>query len=193
LPEQTYELKVRHHPFAVYMKSLSPVAGREVIFAEGQNDNDVIGHPAGMSRLLIPRLKVPPDHPLIMAESRHPVDQAGLSNLVRKMIGFRKMDLAEPEAVTILDRAETPDGRKWLRSTHLHPVYHPGRPFAESEVLYDPETRLPLRFTGYDWPASGGKAPTLGERYCYDDLRLDVVFTDRDFDPANPDYSFHRF
>ena len=67
LPEQTYQLKVRHHPFAIYMKSVQPVSGRELIFAEGQHDNHVIGHPAGMSRLIVPRLKLPPDHPLIMA------------------------------------------------------------------------------------------------------------------------------
>ena len=88
------------------------------------------------------------------------------------MVHFRKLDLAEPEAITVLDRTETPDGRKWLRSTHLHPVYHPGRPFAESQVLYDPETHFPLRFTGYDWPTPGEKERLLGERYCYDDLRL---------------------
>ena len=109
------------------------------------------------------------------------------------MIHYRRLDLAEPEAITVLDRTETPDERRWLRSTHLHPVYRQGRPFVESQVLYNPETHFPLRFTGYDWPAPGEKDRPLGERYCYDDLRLDVVVSDRDFDPANPDYSFHRF
>ena len=27
LPEQTYEIKVRHRPFAIYMKSVLPVSG----------------------------------------------------------------------------------------------------------------------------------------------------------------------
>jgi hypothetical protein len=192
LPEQTYFVKVRQSPFAIYMKGIEPVQGRELIYAEGHYDNHVIGHPVGLSRLLVPRLKVPPDHPLILAESRHPLNQAGLANLMRKMIGFRKMDISDPETVTVLDRTTTPDGRHWLRSNHTHSTFRPERPLAETVVLYDPESRLPLRFTGYDWPAPGHHDKLLGERYSYDDLNLDAACTARDFDPANPAYAFHR-
>ena len=192
LPEQTYFLKVRHEPFAVYMKGLQPVAGRELIYAEGYHDNHVIGHPVGLSRLLVPRLKVPPDHPLILAESRHPMNQAGLGNLIRKLIGYRRLDLEERDATTVLDRIVTPEGRAWLRSTHVHLQPRPGRPLAETEVLYDPATRIPLRFTGYDWPSPGQSEKLLGERYCYDDLVPDAGLTPQDFDPSNPEYAFHR-
>ncbi|MGZ3485721.1 MAG: DUF1571 domain-containing protein [Isosphaeraceae bacterium] len=193
LPEQTYFLKVRQDPFAIYMRGIQPVAGRELIYAEGYYDNQVVGHPVGMARYLVPRLKVPPDHPMILAESRHPMNQAGLGNLIRKLLGFRQMDLEEPEEVTILDRTMTPDGKRWLRSTHIHPQFRPGRPLAQSEILYDPASRLPLRFTGFDWPADGNAEKPLGERYCYDDLDLDAVLSAKDFDPANPEYEFHHF
>lgn len=193
LPEQKYFIKVRQDPFAIYMKSIEPVAGRELIYAEGHYDNHVIGHPVGMARLLVPRLKVPPDHPLILAESRHPLNQAGLGNLIRKLVGYREQDLKEPEAVTILDRTDTPDGRRWLRSRHIHPRYRPGRPLAEAEVLYDPDSRLPLRFTGLDWPADGKSEKLLGERDCYDELDTRATLSAADFDPANPAYEFHRF
>ena len=174
LPEQTYFLKVRQQPFAIYMKCLQPVAGRELIYAEGHYDNHVIGHPVGMARYLVPRLKVPPDHPMILAESRHPMNQAGLGNLIGKLIGFRQIDLEEPEEVTVLDRV-TYNGKPWLRSIHIHPEFRPGRPFARAEILYDPGTYLPRRFTGFDWPADGKDEQPLGERYCYDDLDLEAV------------------
>jgi hypothetical protein len=193
LPEQTYFLKVRHDPFAVYMKCIQPFAGRELIYAEGYNDNQVIGHPPGLARFLVPRLKFPPDDPLILAESRHPMNEAGLANMIRKMIRFRQMDLQDSDSITVLDRTTTPDGRKWLRSTHLHPVVHAERPLARTVVLYDPPSRLPLRFTGFDRAAGGEKENPLGERYCYDDLVLDAPLSAADFDPANPDYAFHRF
>ena len=192
LPEQTYFLKVRHEPFAVYMKGIRPVAGRELIYAEGYHDNHVIGHPAGLSRLLVPRLKLPPDHPLILAESRHPMNQAGLGNLIRKLIGYRRMDLEESDETTVLDRIITPKGQAWLRSSHVHSQSRPGRPLAETEVLYDPATRVPLRFTGYDWPSPGQSEKLLGERYCYDDLVPEAGLTPEDFDPSNPEYAFHR-
>lgn len=192
LPEQTYFVKVRQDPFAIYLRCLEPARGRELIYAEGHYDNHVIGHPVGLSRLLVPRLKVPPDHPLILAESRYPLNHAGLGNLVRKMIRVRKLDLDEPETVTVLDRTTTPDGRPWLRSRHQHTRHLPERPFAETVILYDPDSRLPLRFTGYDFPEQGRQEKPLGERYVYEDLNLDASFTARDFDPANPDYAFHR-
>lgn len=193
LPEQTYFLKVRHQPFAIYMKCLKPVTGRELIYAEGHYDNQVIGHPPGLARLLVPRLRVPPNSPLIMAESRHPMNEAGLANMIRKMIRYREMDLSDPDSITILDRTTSSDGRNWLRSTHIHPVFHPERPLGETEVLYDPASRFPLRFTGYDRPAPGESEKPLGERYCYDDLVLHARLSAQDFDPANPGYEFHRF
>ena len=137
------------------MKCLKPVTGRELIYAEGHYDNQVIGHPPGLARLLVPRLRVPPNSPLIMAESRHPMNEAGLANMIRKMIRYREMDLSDPDSITILDRTTSSDGRNWLRSTHIHPVFHPERPLGETEVLYDPASRFPLRFTGYDRPAPG--------------------------------------
>ncbi len=192
LPEQTYFVKVRQAPFAIYMKSIQPVKGRELIYAEGQFDNHVIGHPVGLSRLLVPRVKLPPDHPLILAESRHPLDRAGLGNLIRKMISVRKLDLAEPGTITVLDRTTTADGKHWFRSKHKHGSFRPERPFAETSILYDPVSRLPLHFTGYDFPERGQTEKSLGERYSYEDLDLDVSLTTGDFDPTNPEYAFHR-
>ena len=192
--EQSLAMKVRHQPFAIYFKFLPPNPGKEVVYAEGRHDNKVIAHAGGWARRLIPRLAVPPDHPIALAENRHPVTEAGLANLTAKLIGYRRMDLEEPDAVTILERVTGPDGRSWLRSLHLHEHKVANRPFARVEVLYDPDHRLPMRITNYDWPEPGHTGELqLAERYCYEDLKLDVTLTALDFDPANPDYGFHRF
>jgi hypothetical protein len=193
-PEQTLAMKVRHQPFAIYFKFLAPTPGKEVVYAEGQHDNKVIAHGTGVARWLVPRLAVPPDHPLALAETRHPVTEAGLANLTEKLIGFRRMDLEDPDAVTILDRTTHPDGREWLRSVHLHAHRKSGRPFARVEVLYDPKSQLPLQISNYDWPEPGHQGELLlAERYVYDDLDLGAILTAHDFDPANPDYAFHRY
>jgi hypothetical protein len=194
-PEQTLAMKVRQKPFAVYLKFLAPQAGKEVVYAEGHHDNKVIAHTAGLGRLLVPRLAVPPDHPLALADSRHAVTEAGLANLTARLIGFRKMDLDDPEAETSLDRVEDEKGRPRLRSVHFHPVYHPERPFARVEVLYDPETFLPVDIRNYDWPAPGMSTTDLplAEHYAFENIDLDADLTALDFDPANPSYEFHRF
>jgi hypothetical protein len=192
--EQTLSMKVRHRPFAVYFKFLAPNPGKEVVYAEGHHDNKVIAHSTGVSRFLVPRLAVAPDHPLALADSRHAITEAGLSNLTERLIGFRKMDLDDDDAVTVLDRTSGPDSREWLRSVHLHTERSSARPFARVEVLYDPETRFPVRISSYDWPEPGHSGDLLlAECYSYDDLNLDADLSALDFDPANPEYAFHRF
>jgi hypothetical protein len=193
-PEQTLTMKLRHRPFAVYFKYLSPHAGKEVVYADGHHENKIIAHSGGLARLLVPRLAVAPDHPLALADTRHAITEAGLANLVEKLIGFRRMDLEDPEAVTILDRTTDAQGRPWLRSLHTHPHFNARRPFARVEVHYDPESRLPLRIENYDWPGPDDQgALLLAERYAYEDLDLDASLGPLDFDPANPDYAFHRY
>ena len=193
-PEQTMAMKVRNQPFAIYLKFLSPKAGKEVVYAEGHHDNKVIAHNGDWTRRLIPRLAVEPDSAVALADTRHPVTEAGLVNLSRKLLHYRKLDIGDPHAQTIVDRTTGPDGRPRLRSTHIHGRDDGSRPFAKVVVLYDPETRIPIQISSYDWPASGGGGELeLAERYTYDDLRLDATLTASDFDPKNPDYAFMRF
>ncbi len=193
-PEQTLTMKVRNRPFAIYLKFVAPKAGKEVLYAEGHHDNKVIAHNGDWTRRLVPRLAVEPDSPLALADSRHPVTDAGLVSLARKLLAFREMDMGDSDAVTILDRTTTPGGKPALRSLHTHTNPNARRPFARVEVLYDPETRFPIQITSYDWPAPGHVGELeLAEMYSYDDLKIDAPLTAADFDPANPDYAFMRF
>lgn len=193
-PEQTLAMKVRERPFAVYFKFLAPNPGKEVVYAEGQRDNKVIAHSTGVSRLLVPRLMVPPDHPLALADSRHPVTEAGLSHLIDRLVGFRHKDIKDASATTILDRATDLAGKPCLRSTHFHVHKTPERPFARVEVLYHPDTRIPFQISSYDWPEAGHTGDLLlAERYSYENVNTEATLTVLDFDPANPDYAFHRY
>ena len=192
-PLQTMAMKVRQRPFAIYLKFLAPTPGKEVVYAEGHHDNKLIAHTPGVAGWLVPRLAVPPDHPIALAESRHAVTEAGLANLTKRLIHFREMDLNDPEAVTILDRTTDEDGHARLRSIHTHPSPDPDRPFARCEIFYDPETRIPVEIYNYDWPQPGHSGDLLlAERYRYEDLNFNADLSALDFDPANPDYAFRR-
>lgn len=193
-PEQTLAIKVRHEPFAIYLKFLTPQSGKEAVYAEGLRDNKVIAHGGGLSRLLVPRLAVAPDHPLALVDSRHPVTEAGLANLTARLIQYRRMDLDDPKAATVLDRTTDPLGQPRYRSVHTHPARHVDRPFARVVVMYDPATLFPTSIESYDWPRASAQGPLeLAESYTYDQIRLDAKLTALDFDPANPHYAFHRY
>lgn len=192
--QQTLTMKVRHKPFAIYFKFLAPEAGKEVVYAEGHHGNKLIAHSPGVARFLVPRLAVPPDHPIALADARHPVTEAGLANLTTRLIAFRRMDLEDSDAETILDRVTDPAGRLRFRSVHTHTLRGPDRPFARVEVLYDPDTFFPVDIRNFDWPAAGESGELLlAERYSYDELDLEAGLTALDFDPANPAYAFHRY
>lgn len=193
-PVQSLAMKVRQRPFAIYLKFLSPREGKELVYAEGHHDNKLVAHDVGLSRLLVPRLALSPDHPLALADSRHAVTEAGLSNLTDRLVHFRKLDLDDNGAETELDRFTDTEGRDWLRSIHTHPEFHADRPFARVEVHYDPATFIPIEILNYDWPAPGQVGELLlAEHYAYENLDLDAELTAIDFDPANPDYQFHRY
>lgn len=192
--EQTMVMKVRHEPFSIYLKFLKPRAGKEVVYTEGAHDGHVIAHNGDWTRRLIPRLKVAPTDPLALADNRHPITDAGLLNLTSRLVEFRRLDLDDEEAVTILDRTTDSQGNPVLRSVHSHPTRNDARPFQRVEVLYDPETFIPCQITSYDWPEPGdGDSPRLAEKYAYDDVDLDAPLNNADFDPANPEYAFTRF
>ena len=193
-PEIVSKLKIRNQPFAIYLKYISPRPGKEVVYAEGHHDNKVIAHNGDWTRRLIPRLAVEPTSPLALADSRHPVTDAGLLNLCRKLLKFRVMDIGDDDASTILDRTTLDDGRAVPRSIHDHTNPNDGRPFCHVEILYDPVTLIPFQIMSYDWPEPNHAGPlNLAERYTYDDLKLDAALTAADFDPSNPEYAFMRY
>lgn len=194
-PEETLAIKIRHRPFAFYGKFLAPRPGKEVVYAEGHHENKVIATGGGLTRLLVPRLALDPSSPVALADSRHPVTDAGLAHLVHRLVRFRKLDLTDAEATTSLDHWTDPSGRRWFRSTHLHSHRNADRPFAKVEVLYDTASLMPLRISNFDWSAADALdvVGPLAEKYGYDDVQIDVPLSALDFDPANPNYAFHRF
>jgi len=197
-PEQRLKIKVRHDPFAIYLRFEAPKKGKEAIFVEGQFDEKVIAHNGGWARRLIPRLKLDPDGPIALAENRHPITEAGLKNLTEKLVRFRTLDLEDPDAGTTLDRTKDEQGRTMYRSIHTHTIRSDERPFAYVEVLYCPNLLIPIKISSYDWPEDPeapidfGNLP-LAERYHYQDINFNVELSANDFDPTNPNYGFHRY
>jgi hypothetical protein len=191
-PVQTLAIKVRHQPFGIYIRFVSPETGKEVVFAKGRYDDHVIAHSGGIGRHLVPRLKVAPDSPVALAGNRHPVTDAGILALARRLEGFRKLDCDDADAETVLDEFVDRDGKRWLRSVHDHSNETGERPFQHVEIWYDPETGFPLRIESYEWARDANGDPVLAEKYHYHDVDIHAKLTDIDFDPANPTYEFRR-
>lgn len=177
-------------PFSVYMRFLAPqsIAGREVIYVDGQNDGKLIAHEAGILGLATVHLL--PTSRLAMRGNRHPITEIGLQNMILRMIEKGERDLAHGECQLEVDRSITINGHPATEIKLIHPHRRDHFDYHVAKILIDDELNVPVGYEGYTWPDEEGGEPVLQERYYYADLKLNVGLTDRTFDPENEEYDF---
>lgn len=199
LDHEYMRAKVRHQrsrdgkvviPFGVYLKVLGPerVKGREVLFVEGQNDGDMLVRNGG-KRFAFVTTRIKPDSDTAMSGNRYPLTEFGMQNLVLRLIEVVREDIsinAETEVQFYNDA--TIDGRSCTGIEVRHPVYDSRLRFHTAKVFVDNALKVPVHYEAHGWPKEEGGEPPLMEQYTYRDIKLNVGFSDRDFDPANPDY-----
>lgn len=82
-PEETVLLSIRREPRAVRLEwPEGPNRGREVIYLAATNGGMM--H-IRMPNSLVPRISMPPDSPLALRNSRHPITEAGLDAVVDQL------------------------------------------------------------------------------------------------------------
>ncbi len=186
-------MKARSKPNSIYFKFHQPYRGREAIFVPDKNDGKIIAHEPGVLRVLAGTMILDPKGSMAMEESRHPITEAGIGALIETVIERWNTELdASETTVDIHPHAKVGDRACTMIDT-LHPTRNPSYLFHKVKVFIDHEHGLPIRFEAYDWPKHKGGEPELVEEYTYSDLKTDIGYTDTDFDPANPHYSFGRF
>lgn len=198
-PAELMTAKVRHKrsrdgkmvvPFSVYLKVLAPTAikGREVLFVEGKHDGEMFVRNGGQ-RFAFVTARMRPKSTRAMRENRYPVSEFGLENLVARLIEVVRDDmrLGVETQVENLDDASI-DGRGCTGIRVTHPRFDDKLKFHKATVLIDDELGVPVHYEAYDWPRNEDDPPKLLERYTYRDIRLNPGYSDRDFDPENPNY-----
>ncbi len=196
LDEQTIFLKCRHSPFSVYLKWLTTDAGREVIYAEGANDGQLIAHDGGWKSRL-PAFSVSPDSWIAMRNARYPVTAAGVLALIDIMDGIHAEDLARARVASCELTVEHFDGRPCDTFTMLYKNREASPIYRKSITMIDQEWNIPLSTRHYEWPSAETAVPdnqldeaTLIESYAFTELAFDAPLTDQDFDPTNAEYQF---
>lgn len=180
-------------PFSLYMKFLKPrdSAGREVIWVDGQNEGKIVAHEAS-GILSMRRMYLDPDGFIAMRGQRYPIYEAGLENLIVKLIEKAERDRAAgPCHVDYRSGAEV-NKRPCSLIELVHDVQHGQYEFHKAQVYIDDELQLPVRYAAYDWPTSPGGEPRLLEQYTYYNVKVNVGLTDRDFSPSNSAYRFPK-
>lgn len=192
-PRNQIQLKIRRTPFSVYMHWQSPNAGREVIYRQGANDNRLLVHEgSGLASLLVPVLKLDPSGELAMSNSRHPVTEIGLMNLIDRLLEVRRSDLNNPNVQVSMGEAAV-DERPCFQFQFLYPENDAKAHYHKVIVCIDRDLRLPVACRTYDWPSPEGPLePPLLEDYIYADLQFNLSLGDLAFDHQNPAYGYRR-
>jgi len=187
-PKEVAFIKVRHQPFSVYCYFLQPHKGRECLYTDGPNASKgvLVARDCGLRKRL-GKFELDPEGRLAMAGQKYPIMKLGVRNLMAElaMVGEQDVQFGECE---VQAKQSSINGRGATLIEVVHPIPRQNFRFYKAEIFMDNETKLPVRYAAYMWPATpGGEAP-LEEAYTYLNLMVNNGYTDADFDNINPEY-----
>jgi Protein of unknown function (DUF1571) len=180
-------------PLSVYIKFRKPdsVAGREVLWVEGQNNNKLLAHEGGRIGAFTPAVWLAPEGAVAMRGNRYPLSEVGIENLVKKLIEKGERDRNRDECEVQFFKDAKINGRPCTLLEVKHPVARDYFDFHIAQIYIDTEYNVPIRYAAYTWPEAGSDKPVLLEEYTYLKLKLNVGLTDNDFSERNKNYGFH--
>lgn len=182
---QKIDMKVRHRPFSVYLYFQQPYQGREVLYVDGQNENNMIVLDVGMKRML-GKMTIDPNGYLAMQGQKHPITHIGIRNLMAELVKNYEADMQFGECEVTTDPNARIGNRPVTKIQIVHPVPRKNFRAYVARLFLDNEFRVPIHYDAYLWPDQPGAQPPLEASYTYADLRINNGLTARDFDPENP-------
>ncbi len=176
-------------PLSIYLRFVGPssVAGRRVLYIEGQNDGKMLVRNGGRHFDYVVA-QIDPEGHAAMQESLVPITQTGLNRVLQHMVKILELHaLADPSGENT--QVERIEGAKInQRSCNvvriLHPSKQPGLEFHVANVFIDVELHVPMRVDFSDWPKRAGQTPPLLAEYTYTNLKLNPNLPNSTFDPA---------
>jgi len=181
---ETIDIKVRHQPFAVYMKWQSD--GKEALYAEGENDGKLVARPTRGLAALKGVWQLQPDAPKAMVGCRYPVTEIGLEKLTQRVCDYY-FEQYQNEITSCDVHEETRDGRK----IHVAELTFPSKDEAQysiSKYYFDAESKLLFGVELCEWNYEG-KPAGIAEKFIYRNLDLQQIPADAEFRVDHPKYS----
>lgn len=194
---QVIQLRIHQKPKRVSMKwEGGKDAGQRVIYAEGENDGDMLVRKLTGIEARLGVISLNPTGTLAMKHSRHPITRAGLLEMVRITRQYRQSDLKHESGVSakLLEHQKL-NGRDCLCLVieYAKPEFASDekKEYRKSMVYVDSLTKLPSCVRCYGWPDKvSGADPqkldqtTLLELYAYKNIDLEAQVQADDFSRA---------
>ncbi|MDG1991575.1 MAG: DUF1571 domain-containing protein [Pirellulales bacterium] len=199
-PMEFMDAKVRHQKIldgrqvqrpSLYLHFVGPeeMADREVLWVEGTNGGKMVVRRGG-TRFEYLTLDLDPAGDAALQYSRYPASESGMIDMVRKLIDVGTADMQYGECeVQIFDDVKV-DGRPCKCVQVMHPRQRSEFLFHIVRIFIAGDVPIPVRYEAYSWPASDSEEPPLIEEYTFQDIRLNVGFSDAEFQRNYRDYKF---
>lgn len=177
-------VRVRHEPFSVYMFFLKPFKGREVLYVDGQRDNELSVLAEGLKRRL-GILHLDPNGRLSMDGQKYPITKFGIRNLTTELIQVAEQDMNYGECIVKVNHNVKLDGRPVTRIEVVHPNPRKNFRYNIARIYIDNELRVPVRYSSWMWPERPGEKPPLEEQYTYSNIKINNGYTAQTFSEDN--------
>lgn len=196
--ETTMHLKLKHEPHSVYFKiEKGGEVGREILFPLSGEDPRLIVKLAKFGGRL-PPLKLEPESPLAMKESRYNIRMAGIRELAKLALEIRRHDLSLGNKVQAEARDDAQyDGRPCFAFTTTYANSKAHKDYRKCVIYIDKQLMIPTYARNFTWPESvSGADPsrldetTLVEYYAFKNIKLDAQLGPMAFSAENKDYNF---
>ncbi len=182
-------LKVRETPFSAYLRYENPHKGREAIFVTGKNNGKMLAHGTGIEAI-VGTLELDPSGERALAESRYPITNIGMRNLLELTIAQWNTELNIPDVkVRYFPNAKVANVECRVFESS-YDKKHKGVKFHMTRLYVDKKTAFPVRVEQFDFPTRTGAKPAILEQYTYLNVKPNSGLTDIDFDVKNPSYAF---
>ncbi len=177
-------------PLSLYLNYLKPVSkkGQEAIWVEGQNGGKLIAHGTGIQGLI--KVNLDPNGTIAKMGTNYAIFDLGIENLILKLIDRANGEKANDDVEVHFYKNAKINGRVCTLMEVKHPVQRAGLDFHIARIFIDDELNLPVLYQAYNWPKVKDGELVLIEEFIYTNVNLDVKLTDKDFDPANPEYHY---
>lgn len=191
--EQIIQLKLRHAPFSIYMKWESGDPGRQLIYVQGLNNQNILVQPGGLKGRLTGLLELDPLGSLAMSECRYPVTKAGLVALAEIILSHELKDASRGTGFRCeLRDDQTFDDQPCYRFVceYLSPAVNAD--YRQTIIYVNKELSLPVCVKNFTWGTDVDPQrldeETLVEFYAYTDITVNSGVADAEFDPSYPAY-----
>jgi hypothetical protein len=178
-------LKFRE-PGQIYMRwTQGKAVGREILFVKGRDQDRALVHEPGFLTSFL-TIVVAPDSPKVLQDSRYPITDVGVGQLIKLLATNTRRAVARGELVaselTPIGAPGSAPAGAGRRIELITPRTSSDYFCHRAVVAIDGLTRLPVAVDLFD------TNDALLGRYAYLDLVLNPGLTDMDFDAANSAY-----